>query len=393
MAEVKKSRIFLRRGTDTARLGTTLCEAELGYSTDGKRVFVGDDSTVGGLTVGNKVWVLDAGTDVTTLTSASGAGRAELGDLAWIPSGSYNVNTINSDAPSATITPASDTGLLYALSARNGAGDLTWVLANSGVPLSQIDIPDNGINGDKIHGGNISGAVTFSNSITGADGLDLPGVKSSAENAAGLTGSIIYPLGITANSEVTAVSSINNLGLKIGNSIGYVKSATLDSASALSATNDDNFITSTNGTVTSLGSLTIESYIGDYYFGTVGASYHEGTGTWNVQQITYSETDIQEALQNTAVKWDMIEEFYFSVYADHHDDAVCFMGFYNESTDDNEIVFFSGTSISGGGMRTVPDVGRVIITNTYSSTKELKIHTGMDNGKISYILTGVKVRR
>jgi hypothetical protein len=396
MAEVKKSRIFLRRGTDAARLGTTLCEAELGYSTDGKRVFVGDDSTVGGLTVGNKVWVLDAGTDVTTLTSASGDGRAELGDLAWVPSSQYNVTDINPEAPSAPITPATDTGLLYALSASNGAGDLTWVLANSGIPLTQVEIPDNGINGDKIHGGDISGAVTFSDSITGASGLDLPGIKANAENTAGLVGSIIYPLGITANSEVTAVSSINNLGLNsnIGNSIGYVKSATTSSTSAISATNQNNTISQTIGaTNNGLGSLTIESYIGDYYFGTLGASYGRGTGTWNVQEVVYTENHVQQALHNTNVKWDMIEEFYFSVYADHYDDAVCFLGFYNESTVNNEIVFFSGSSIDGGAMRNVPNVGRVAITNTYSSTKELKIHTGMDNGKISYVLTGVKVRR
>ena len=37
MAEVKKARIFLRRGTDADRLQTDLCEGELGYSTDGKR--------------------------------------------------------------------------------------------------------------------------------------------------------------------------------------------------------------------------------------------------------------------------------------------------------------------------------------------------------------------
>ena len=34
MAEVKKARLFLRRGTDTDRKTTTLCQGELGYSTD-----------------------------------------------------------------------------------------------------------------------------------------------------------------------------------------------------------------------------------------------------------------------------------------------------------------------------------------------------------------------
>jgi len=76
----------------------------------------------------------------------------------------------------------------------------------------------------------------------------------------------------------------------------------------------------------------------------------------------------------------------------HADDSACFLGYHNESTNDNEIVFFSGSSISSGRMRTVPNFSRVIITNTYSSTKSIKIHTGMDAGKITYILTGIKVR-
>lgn len=42
MAEVKKARLFLRRGTDTDRIATILCEGELGYSTDAFRVVVGD---------------------------------------------------------------------------------------------------------------------------------------------------------------------------------------------------------------------------------------------------------------------------------------------------------------------------------------------------------------
>lgn len=160
-----KARMFLRRGSDETRLQTTLCEGELGYSTDGARVFVGDDSTVGGISVGSKVWMLEAGSDVTTLTAASATGRAEVGDLAWVPSSSFDVSAVNADAPSSTITPAADTGLLYALSARNG-NDLTWVLANSGVPVSQIDFADNSINGDKIHGGDISGDVTFSGTVS-----------------------------------------------------------------------------------------------------------------------------------------------------------------------------------------------------------------------------------
>ena len=92
MAEVKKARLFLRRGTDTDRKTTTLCQGELGYSTDAFRVFVGDGSTTGGKTVGNFVYVSGGslGTNFhTNLTTASANGRAHKGDIAIFPAQSY----------------------------------------------------------------------------------------------------------------------------------------------------------------------------------------------------------------------------------------------------------------------------------------------------------------
>jgi hypothetical protein len=397
MAEVKKARIFLRRGTDADRLQTDLCEGELGYSTDGKRVFVGDGSTNGGKSLGSSTIFKASGFDTTTLTAVSSDGRAEVGDFVFTHAANYEITTINPAATPATITPNNSFGTVYTLSAiDSGDGSLTWVPVNSAIPLNHIDIPDNGINGDKIHGGNISGNVTFSNNITALSSISLSGVAVSAENAASLAGSIIYPLGITANAEVTAVSSIYNLGLNtgIGNSIGYVKASAPTASTAISATNSSSSISKSSlGTsaTTINTNASIGTYIGDFY-GHPTTSYDVGTGTVTVQEIEYTEANIRTAVDNTDINWDMIEEFYFSVYADHYDDSACFFGYHNESTNDNEIVFFSGSSIKSGRMRTVPNFSRVIITNTYSSTKSIKIHTGMDDGKITYILTGIKVR-
>jgi hypothetical protein len=399
MAEVKKARIFLRRGTDADRLQTDLCEGELGYSTDGKRVFVGDGSTDGGKSLGSSTIFKAEGFDTTTLTAVSSNGRAEVGDFVFTHAADYEITTINPAATPDTITPNNSFGTVYTLSAIDSSdGSLTWVPVNSAIPLNHIDLPDNGINGDKIHGGDISGAVTFSDSITALSSISLSGVAVSAENAASLAGSVIYPLGITANAEVTAVSSIYSLGLNtgIGNSIGYVKAIAPTASTAISATNYNNSIGSNksslgNSATTIFTNAAIGTYIGDFYAHST-TSYSSGTGTVTVKEIEYTEANIRTAVGNSNINWDMIEEFYFSVYADHFDDAACFLGYYNESTNDNEIVFFSGSSISSGRMRTVPNFSRVIITNTYSSTKSIKIHTGMDAGKITYILTGIKVR-
>ena len=394
MAEVKKARIFLRRGSDADRLQTELCEGELGYSTDGTRVFVGDGTTTGGNSVGASMIFKAEGFDITTLTAVSSDGRAEVGDFVFTPASSYNVTTINADAPSSVISVSDYFGTVHTLSSIDaGDGSLTWMAVNSAIPFNHIVVPDNGINGNKIHGGNISGNVTFSGHLTALSSLTLDGVATSAANPSQLTGNVIYPLGITANAQVTAVSSIFDLGattVSLGNSIGYVK-AVFSTNTPISATNLNSSVTkSSAGTESSSSGVSLASHIGSTYFGTT--SYASGTGTYNIKAITYTLSDIRNALQNTDITWSMIEEFYFSVYADHYDDAACFFGFANESTGDNEICFFSGSSISSGRMRLVPNLSRVIITNTYSSTEELVVHTGMDNGKISYVLTGVKVR-
>jgi len=328
MAEVKKARIFLRRGTDADRLQTDLCEGELGYSTDGKRVFVGDGSTNGGKSLGSSMIFKAEGFDTTTLTAVSSDGRAEVGDFVFTHPANYNVTTINTVAPSATITPNNSFGTVYTLSAIDSSdGSLTWVPVNSGIPLNHIDIPDNGINGDKIHGGNISGNVTFSNNITALSSISLSGVAVSAENAASLAGSIIYPLGITANAEVTAVSSIYNLGLNtgIGNSIGYVKAIAPTASTAISATNFSGTITKSSLGANASEIITnaaIGTYIGDFYAHPTTV-YSSGTGTVTVKQIEYTEANIRTAVGNSNINWDMIEEFYFSVYADHYDDSAC----------------------------------------------------------------------
>lgn len=176
MADVKIARIFLRRGDDASRLPTILCEGELGYSTDGERVFVGNDSTEGGISVGSKMFFLSptsgANPDVavSTLTAVSADGRAEIGDFAFVPASSYYLSSFNPDySNNDLITPEYTVGTIYTLSARDGGtGDLTWMYVNSGIPIKNIIIPDNSINGNKIHGGNISGDVTFSGTVTAA---------------------------------------------------------------------------------------------------------------------------------------------------------------------------------------------------------------------------------
>lgn len=68
-------KLLIRRGLDADRMSIVLTESELGYTTDTKRLYIGDGSTLGGLIVGNKF--LGEAVDHTTFTEGG------LGDFAF----------------------------------------------------------------------------------------------------------------------------------------------------------------------------------------------------------------------------------------------------------------------------------------------------------------------
>ena len=163
MAEVKKARLFLRRGTDADRIKTTLCEGELGYSTDALRVVVGDGTTDGGISLGTTVFVSGGSLARhfhTNLTTASGGGVAHTGDLAVFPALSY----FKADDV-ATSTPHASATCVMLLTGTDPSQTVSWVSVNSGIPWGNLHVQNDDITGDYISGGDISGDVTFSGTI------------------------------------------------------------------------------------------------------------------------------------------------------------------------------------------------------------------------------------
>jgi len=173
MAEVKKARLFLRRGTDTDRKTTTLCEGELGYSTDAFRVVVGDGTTAGGKSLGTTVHVSGGGLGkhfYTKLVQASAydggtGGFAMQGDLAAFPARPYykaDGVTTSTPGPSATTVMllTADVGV-----GNNASLGSSWVPINSAIPWGNLQVNADDITGDYISGGDISGDVTFSGTI------------------------------------------------------------------------------------------------------------------------------------------------------------------------------------------------------------------------------------
>jgi len=423
MAEIKKARLFLRRGTDTDRKLTTLCEGELGYSTDAFRVVIGDGSTAGGRSVGATTFV-SAGVDFNTdLSVASGAGIALSGDLAVFPSSNYT----NAGGGTSSIDSTHATTVMV-LTGSDPATASHWVNVNNNIPFGNVSISADDISGNYVSGGVISAPITLSGGTVNIGGdstsenLILSGVALSAVTVP--TGDIIFPLGLTSTSQLTCIDSIYGFGLQsdnsgsgIGNNSGYLAASATGASVAVSANayTDGNYSINGSSTYgnkaskTEFGSMDIFTNAG--YLGSGGA-YASGTGTFplppgwgytsisskcGIAELVYTITQIREATEANALAWSDIVEFYFSVYHKHYDDSASFIGYHNHSFKSNQILHWSGSSIDDGAMRGVPNVAHISVPNTYdandAATQILVIHLGFAaRGHIGMHLTGVRLR-
>ena len=160
-------RLLVRRGTDADRLGAVLASGELGYTTDTKKLYVGDGSTTGGVLIGNVF--RGSVNDVTTLTNVSPGDQAYDSDnkvLYRFISGASN-NIANWEVIGGVYTTGDGTIL------QNGNTFTIGVISASNI--------DPGIVGDSLilSGGKISlNPQTIATNIiqqTDAEYLTLPG--------------------------------------------------------------------------------------------------------------------------------------------------------------------------------------------------------------------------
>ena len=436
MAEVKKARLFLRRGTDTDRKTTTLCEGELGYSTDAFRVVIGDGSTAGGRSASIVVHVsggtLGANfqTNLTQASSFPGTGGFALsGDMAVFPHQSYT----NAKGDTVTIgsgnvgAPMGATVMM--LTGSNAAVNTSWVPVNSGIPWGNLSVQDDDISGDKIYGGTISGPITVSggNVHIGGNGISenliLSGTYLSAATLP--TGDLVYPVGLTSAATLTCIDSIFGFGetstSSVGTDSGYVKASNTTAASAVSAYiksngaytfsgTSSNSNLSAEGTPQPYGASSGIDMFSDYVYS--GGAYATGTGQvlfpggWDNTGVAYKSAFreyvydiglIRNAMAQQSLTFNMIKEFYFQVYHTHYDDAGSFIGFHNHLTDNNQVAHWNSSSIKSGKMRNTAEVEHVTIPNTVNtseaaSQQALVIHLGINaKGRCAYILTGLRV--
>ena len=153
MPDVEIVKLKLRRGTDAQRQTVTLEQGELGYTTDGKRVWVGDGFTVGGSTVGNIAHPPLSVSSRTDLTTAA------TGDIVY------------------------EDGLLYQLSGTNYATLSSWGFIGS--RPDETSIGYNGSNQLYIIDGSVTAAKLNSDIVATNGGIVFNPVEGLSANVDG----------------------------------------------------------------------------------------------------------------------------------------------------------------------------------------------------------------
>lgn len=192
MADIKIVKIKIRRGTDSQRRSTLLDQGELGYTTDTKRLFIGNGVLSGGQVVGSKFHpaltnyyslsstnaetgdIVVANNIMYQLTGTNYAAITGWADVSQKFDSTYfendisNVVTLKDDS----ITPTKLDSSLIGQGLIINAGTLKADINSSTIAFSsnQISIKDGGVREHQLH------SSVFTNGISGGSG-DKVGIK------------------------------------------------------------------------------------------------------------------------------------------------------------------------------------------------------------------------
>lgn len=219
----------LRRGTDAQRLLITPLEGELIYTTDTKRLYIGDGTTLGGVGVNTgAVYGLDDLTDVDLTTAPEVGEVLKYDGFAWVA------------APESAFTPSGD----YNIDIANLAGDV--VLSADGGYLAGnvntrdgtaivVDVDNGHLFGtlygslDGIVNGTLNGTVNgvLNGDVVSSDGLSVIVDGSTGDIFGRLLGNVEGTVNGTLNGTVNGdlngnVVSSDGLSIVVDNATGDV---------------------------------------------------------------------------------------------------------------------------------------------------------------------------
>lgn len=181
----------LRRGTDSERLGITPLAGELIYTTDTKRVFVGDGITAGGTAIDSNIDIgIDSLSDVDTTTLAPTIGWVlKWNGTNWVP------------AEETAVTGAVVEGSNYRI---NVVADDSTVMVNSATNVFTGNL-DGSVTGSLI------GSVFADDSSTIIDGIDDSLTVSTIKTR---TNQLIVNSSVTGRTDVRLEAYDGNTVLK-----------------------------------------------------------------------------------------------------------------------------------------------------------------------------------
>lgn len=197
MPDIEIVKLKLRRGTDTQRQAITLEQGELGYTTDAKRVWVGDGFTVGGVNVGNVAHTPITAGSRTDLTYAVNGDLVYDNNFLYQLSGTYANNLsswafIGSQTDTSTIEYNSDNQLH---------------IVDNGVGIAQLSSNVVRENGGLLYtssglSANVDGSTISVDSSTGQLSV-IGGTISTSNVGNGLSGGGADPLGVYTTDSFT----------------------------------------------------------------------------------------------------------------------------------------------------------------------------------------------
>lgn len=226
MATQIDSIIRLRRGPDAERQSITLSAGEIAYSTDIKRVFIGDASTLGGTLVGNQTFVATTPSfsavkyDLLYLTSSN---------LLYVLTGTGGGDNINNYA---RITPNFGSSLVYSGGVLNINPTYFDTVSTGYVKLS----------GNSVVSGSISAT-----SLTAVDGLT---VQNTLDMKSNVISNVANPV---LSGDAVNKNTLDSLSATLIALINSLSSQLL----SLSSASTTNYVKKSGDTMT--GQLTIQS--------------------------------------------------------------------------------------------------------------------------------------
>ena len=197
--DIEIVKLKIRRGTDSQRQAVILEQGELGYTTDTKRVFVGDGTAAGGNIIGNKVFTPMATGDRTLLSDAT------IGDLVY------------------------DNNFLYQLTGADFSSEINWSYIGTRVDPDTFSFDSQ--NKLRFQTNSIAASSLKASVVYDQGGLGFSTIEGLSANVDDTT------IGITA----TNLLSVINIGVDEINSSSFANGISGGSGDIISIEATDNF--------------------------------------------------------------------------------------------------------------------------------------------------------